>query len=63
MPRHALHARSLGFIHPSTHKEMHFESELPDEFKRVLEKWDTYCSANTSVIKEVLEEEVQNSEF
>ena len=42
---------------------MHFESELPDEFKRVLEKWDTYCSANTSVIKEVLEEEVQNSEF
>ena len=62
MPRHALHARSLGFIHPSTHKEMHFESELPDEFKRVLEKWDTYCSANTSVIKEVLEE-VQNSEF
>ena len=57
MPRHALHARSLGFVHPTTREQMHFESELPEDFKRVLEKWDSYSSANSSVIEEVLERE------
>ena len=38
-PRHALHAQQLGFIHPETKKEMHFESELPDDMKNVIEKW------------------------
>ncbi len=42
MPRHALHARSLGFTHPVTGARMEFESELPDDFKAVLAKWDTY---------------------
>jgi 23S rRNA pseudouridine1911/1915/1917 synthase len=42
MPRQALHARSLGFIHPVTRKPMHFESELPEDFKTVLEKWRNY---------------------
>ncbi len=61
MPRHALHARALGFVHPTTRKEMLFESELPDDFKRVLEKWDSYSSANSSVIEEVLENEQSES--
>lgn len=39
LPRQALHAKSLGFIHPSTGKAMHFESELPEDFQQVLEKW------------------------
>lgn len=45
MPRHALHARSLGFSHPATKKEMNFESVMPADFKAVLDKWDTYTAA------------------
>jgi len=44
LPRQALHARSLGFIHPRTRREMYFESELPDDFRQVLEKWRAYIS-------------------
>ena len=36
MPRQALHARLLGFIHPVTNKEMLFESELPGDMKDLL---------------------------
>jgi len=39
MPRQALHAKTLGFIHPTTGEEMFFDSELPEDFKEVLEKW------------------------
>ena len=42
MPRQALHARTLGFIHPHTKEFMRFESELPEDFKSVLEKWEHY---------------------
>jgi 23S rRNA pseudouridine1911/1915/1917 synthase len=42
MPRHALHAKSLGFVHPETGKEMHFDSDLPDDMTRVIAKWRTY---------------------
>ncbi len=45
IPRQALHARSLGFIHPSTKKYIHFESELPADFRAVLEKWERYTAA------------------
>ena len=44
-PRHALHAQSLGFIHPKTRKEMLFESELPEDIKLLLEKWRRYVKA------------------
>jgi len=43
MPRHALHAQSLGFRHPSDGREMYFESPLPNDFARVLEKWRGYA--------------------
>ncbi len=36
MPRQALHAKKLGFVHPATKKMMRFESELPDDMKEVL---------------------------
>jgi 23S rRNA pseudouridine1911/1915/1917 synthase len=42
IPRQALHAKSLGFIHPKTKEKMQFESELPDDFRDVLEKWKNY---------------------
>ncbi len=44
LPRQALHARSLGFKHPKTGKEMLFESELPDDMVQVIEKWRNYIS-------------------
>lgn len=43
-PRQALHAKTLGFIHPVTKKEMFFETELPEEMKAVIEKWRGYVS-------------------
>ena len=45
LPRQALHARELGFIHPTTGKEMRFESELPEDLKAVIAKWDGYVAA------------------
>ncbi|MBP7166858.1 MAG: RluA family pseudouridine synthase [Bacteroidia bacterium] len=42
MPRQALHARSLGFRHPSDGREMYFECDLPTDFESVLEKWRAY---------------------
>jgi 23S rRNA pseudouridine1911/1915/1917 synthase len=45
-PRHALHAKTLGFIHPLTGKEMFFDTELPDDMKQVIEKWRNYVSVS-----------------
>ncbi len=42
LPRQALHAKSLGFIHPTTGKQVQFESELPEEFSAVIERWEKY---------------------
>ncbi len=48
MPRHALHARVLGFDHPTLRKEVLFESELPADFAALLQRWDTYAAAGAS---------------
>lgn len=42
LPRHALHARTLGFSHPISRKKIHFESPLPEDMQQVLEKWRGY---------------------
>ena len=42
MPRQALHAKSLGFIHPVTKEFLQFNTELPPDFAAVLEKWSLY---------------------
>ena len=47
LPRHALHAAVLGFIHPTTGEEMRFTSELPEDMTKVIEKWDHYLRFNT----------------
>jgi 23S rRNA pseudouridine1911/1915/1917 synthase len=39
LPRQALHARSLAFIHPSTKRFMTFESELPEDMATVIDRW------------------------
>jgi len=42
LPGQALHAYSLGFVHPISQKEVYFESELPDSFQKIVEKWRRY---------------------
>ncbi len=43
-PRHALHAKTLGFTHPGTGVRMEFDSPLPPAFEYVLSKWRNYVS-------------------
>ncbi|MFC2080156.1 RluA family pseudouridine synthase [Bacteroidota bacterium] len=50
LPRQALHAKSLGFNHPVTKKDMLFESDLPDDITQVLEKWRTYTAGRDNEI-------------
>lgn len=51
-PRVALHAKSLGFIHPVTGKEMRFESELPEDMTQLIEKWSKYTQAISTKMNE-----------
>lgn len=44
IPRQALHAATIGFIHPRTRKEMFFESKLADDFESVVVKWRKYTA-------------------
>lgn len=44
LPRQALHARSIGFIHPKTKEMVEFEAPLPADFQQALEKWRSYSN-------------------
>jgi 23S rRNA pseudouridine1911/1915/1917 synthase len=46
MPRQALHAKTLGFVHPATGKFVQFDSQLPADFSDVIEKWENYVKYN-----------------
>ncbi len=41
-PRQALHARTLGFVHPATGEEMFFETDVPADMTSMIEKWRNY---------------------
>lgn len=43
-PRHALHAKTLGFVHPTTEKFMEFDSPIPEDMTKLIEKWEGYIS-------------------
>ncbi len=43
LPRQALHAKSLGFVHPVTGKYMLFDSDLPADMAEALDKWRNYA--------------------
>ena len=45
LQRHALHAHTLGFIHPVTKKEMYFESPMPKDMNEALKKWRNYVES------------------
>ncbi len=42
LPRQALHAKTLGFMHPTTGERMRFDSEIPEDIARCIEKWRDY---------------------
>ena len=46
LPWQALHAKSLGFIHPKSGKKVYFDSELPEDFKNLIQKWRVYSNSN-----------------
>ena len=45
LPRHALHAHTLGFVHPVTKEEMFFESPMPNDMDEALKKWRNYLES------------------
>jgi 23S rRNA pseudouridine1911/1915/1917 synthase len=47
LPRQALHAKELGFIHPETREWMQFNSELPEDISEVIRKWRVYLAGRT----------------
>jgi len=49
LPRQALHAKSLGFIHPKTGRQMFFDSELPEDMAAGIEKWRAYVQNRIGV--------------
>ncbi|MDD4777441.1 MAG: RluA family pseudouridine synthase [Fermentimonas sp.] len=44
-PRQCLHAKTLGFVHPSTLQELNFDSDLPEDMQAVIEKWRIYTAS------------------
>ena len=44
LPRQALHAKTLGFEHPSTKNFMRFDSDIPDDIQQVIDRWRKYIS-------------------
>lgn len=49
MPRQALHAQTIGFIHPVTRQYLHFETGLPGDFASVLDKWRRYVKDEKNI--------------
>lgn len=46
-PRQALHARTLGFVHPATGEEMFFTSEIPADMAALIERWRNYSASHS----------------
>lgn len=52
LPRQALHAKFLGFKHPTTGKYMEFDSDLPEDMQTVINKWESYSQNKRNYIIE-----------
>lgn len=48
-PRHALHAQTLGFMHPKTNEYIDFKSPLPEDMENLIKKWKVYTSARENL--------------
>ena len=44
LPRQALHAKTLGFVHPTTKEMMRFEAPIPEDMEQCIQKWKTYAT-------------------
>ena len=51
-PRQALHAKTLGFVHPVTGEQMDFTSEWPQDFSSLIEKWRHYVNGANAFLNE-----------
>lgn len=49
LPRQALHAKTLGFVHPTTGEMMRFDTELPEDMRLCIEKWRGYAKNHIEV--------------
>ncbi|MDC6390125.1 RluA family pseudouridine synthase [Maribacter sp. PR1] len=47
LPRQALHAKTLGFVHPVTGEKMKFDSEVPVDMEACIDKWRNYTSSSS----------------
>jgi len=52
LPRQALHAKTLGFVHPTTGEMMRFDTELPQDMQECIEKWRNYSKSHNSDVEE-----------
>ncbi len=48
LPRQALHAKTLGFVHPTTKELMSFDTEIPRDMAECIEKWRNYSKSHTT---------------
>jgi 23S rRNA pseudouridine1911/1915/1917 synthase len=48
LPRQALHAKTLGFVHPLTGEMMRFDTEIPKDMADCIEKWRNYSKSNAA---------------
>ncbi|UQD56637.1 RluA family pseudouridine synthase [Flavobacterium sp. K5-23] len=48
LPRQALHAKTLGFVHPTTGELKRFDTELPQDFHDCIEKWRNYSKSHNT---------------
>lgn len=53
LPRQALHAKTLGFVHPTSGEMIRFETDLPDDMIEVIEKWRGYSVSNAAKNEEI----------
>lgn len=48
LPRQALHAKTLGFVHPNTGEMMRFDTEIPADFQDCIDRWRNYCKTHVA---------------
>jgi 23S rRNA pseudouridine1911/1915/1917 synthase len=52
LPRQALHAKTLGFVHPKTKQMIRFDSPLPADMQALIDKWRKYSENMSQFLEE-----------
>lgn len=61
LPRQALHAKTLGFIHPTTKELIQFDSKIPEDMQLIIDKWQAYINYNRPEEDETDKETINES--